>query len=129
MNKFQKGLHFRSYEDVIHFIDNTEVPVVNYLRNQIFDCIPNVIEHISYNTLFYKKKKNICFIWPSSIPWGGIEHGVSIGFVKGKELYDPGNFLDKNGRKNVATKVFYEVNEIEEELLREFLFQASELDQ
>jgi len=130
MNKFQ-NVSFADVQECLDYLPEQERAMVNRLRGLIFDCIPHVTERLNYNTPFYFKKKRLCYIWPGSIPWGGIREGVSLGFANGHQLHDEWNFLNKDKKKVIATRIFYSLKEINEhkEIIRTLLFEAAELDE
>lgn len=122
-------LKFDSLTEFLDFLPGEERILVEDLRNIILECIPNVTERISYNVPYYFGNRRICFIWPSSIPWGNVEaNGVKLGFCYGELIENDLLYLDKEGRKSVLTKSFLTTEDINEELLRRYLFQAYEID-
>lgn len=129
MNKFQKNIKFFAIDDFFHYLPENELKIVLRLRKIIQSCMPNCIEKLSYNVPYYKINSNICYLWPASIPWGKVKkHGVQIGFCKGQKLYDEINYLDKSNRKIIASKTFFDIKEIDEDLLKAYLFNAIDLD-
>jgi hypothetical protein len=127
MNKFQ-SVDFQDLDDLFEFLPHDESAIVKVLRNLVYDCIPEVKEKLSYNVPFFKVRKNICFIWPGSVPWGGTFEGVQFGFTSGHLLTDEGGYLEAGKRKYVRTKVFKSLQEIDFEKLRLLLFEALEVD-
>ncbi len=128
MNKFQ-NIRFSSVGDFLDYIPEEERIIVEELRNLVFECIPDIKEKLSYNVPFYSRKKRICFIWPSSIPWGKVkENGVQIGFTNGHLIHDYAGILEKSDRKHLHSCTFFSVDEIDFEVLRDYLFEALELD-
>lgn len=127
MNKFQP-VDFQDLDDLFEFLPYDELVMVKALRNLVYDCIPEVKEKLSYNVPFFKVRKNICFIWPGSVPWGGTFEGVQFGFTSGHLLTDEDGYLDAGKRKYVRTKVFKSLQEIDFEKLRLLLFEALEVD-
>lgn len=99
------------------------------LRGIIFECIPDFEERLVYNVPFYYRHSRICYLWPASVPWGGIHAGVAIGFCKGYLIPDDIGYLDKGNRKEVCTKRFTSVTQVEPELLKSYLFEAVALDE
>lgn len=85
MNRFQP-IDFQDLDDLFEFIPDEELQLVKVLRNLVYDCIPEVQEKLSYNVPFFRLKRNICFIWPGSVPWGGTFEGVQFGFMQGHLL-------------------------------------------
>ncbi len=128
MTDFQKGIRFRSLEDFFDFIPSHELVIVEFLRDLIFDVIPDVREKLSYNVPYYSRHRNICFLWPASIPWGGIGEGVNLGFNNGYLLTNPDSFMEKGRRKQVYVKTFLSRKEIDSDRIRMLLLEACEID-
>ncbi len=125
-----QSVSFRNIDEFLDYLPQDELKIVNYLRKIVLDCLPGVVEKLSFNVPFYKRHKSICFIWPSSVLWGKTKNteGVRIGFSTGYLLEDTENYLDKGNRKQVYTKDFVQLEDIDEQQLRMFLFQALEID-
>lgn len=123
-------IKFDSVNDFFDFIPGNERAIAEVLREIIFECIPAVEEKLSYNVPYYYGNRRICFIWPSSIPWGNVEKdGVLFGLCYGNLLTDDLNYLEKGQRKQVFAKTFLDVSDINEDLVRNYLFQAVDLDE
>lgn len=127
MSKVQK-LNFQSVDEFLEFLPKGELNLVLYLRSIVFDCIPRVREKLAYNVPFYYLKKRISFIWPSAVPWGGIKSGVMFGLCKGAYLSNPLNYFDIGNRKEISTKVFHNIDEVEVDRIKDAIFEAVELD-
>ncbi|RKD91027.1 uncharacterized protein DUF1801 [Mangrovibacterium diazotrophicum] len=128
MGKMQP-MKFRSVEEMLDFLPENELAVVEKLRDMIYANIPEVREKLSYNVPYFSIHSRICFIWPSAIPWGKVErHGIKLGFCKGHLLHDELNYLEKENRKEVYCKTYYKPEDIDEDLLKTFLFEAVEID-
>ena len=128
-NKFQ-DVDFKNVEEFLDYLPDAELKIVLTLRKMIFDCIPNCQEKLSYNVPFYHRKKNICFIWPSSIAWGKMkQRGVRLGFTSGYLMRDEINYLDKGDRKQMFFKDFYAINDIESDMLKTYLFEAGLIEE
>lgn len=122
---------FSSFEEFLEHLSTPEKKIVLELQRLIEECIPNAKRKLSYNVPFYSLKKRICFIWPASVPWGKVKlNGVQLGFCQGFLLNDPEQFLDRGSRKQVYSKTYFKISEIEydRDLLRHFLFEAAEQD-
>jgi hypothetical protein len=121
-----------SFSDISEFLDylpDDERRIVEVLRNLVLDCIPACREKLSYNVPYYSRKANICFIWPGSIGWGGVTNqGVRFGFTRGHLLRDEIAFLDKGNRKQVYWRDYFNVSEIDPDLLKAYIFEAVEID-
>ena len=127
-HKFQT-VKFDSVEDFLEYLPQYERKIVDVLRSILLDCIPDCTEKLSYNVPYYYRHSRICFIWPSSIPWGHVKlNGVQLGFCRGYLMNDDLNFLEKSNRKQVFIKTFQEVKDIDPDLVRTYIYEAVELD-
>jgi hypothetical protein len=95
---------FSAIGDFLDYISEDELVIVEMLRKLVFECIPDCKEKLAYNVPFYYRHSRICFIWPASVPWGGVENGVAIGFCRGNFLSDEAGYLERSGRKEILTK-------------------------
>ncbi len=128
MNPFQPGIKFKSVDDFLEYLPKPERAIVDALRELIFSCLPDIEERLAYNVPFYYARKRLFFIWPSSIPWGGIKEGVQLGFVRGSELADPHGVLGLEKGKTMAGITFHSTGEIPVEAIRTLIFEAAYLD-
>ncbi len=124
MNKIQK-VNFKTINDFLDYLPEPELKLVNILRQIILKAIPECTEKLAYNVPFYYKFSRICYIWPASVPWGGITEGVALGFCQGNQLVNPDHYLSGEENKVVRSKTFRAAAEIDTELLRDFLFEAA----
>ncbi len=128
MNKFQHT-SFKNVGEFLDYIPEEEREIVETLRAIILECISNSKEKLSYNVPFYYRQSRVCFVWPASVPWGGISSGVALGFCQGHLISDEINYLERGNRKYVRSKTFHSVQEIEPELLQSYLYEAVEIDE
>lgn len=129
MNKFQP-IQFNSIGDFLDHLPEQELEIVEELRRIVYECIPDVKEKLSYNVPYFSRKRRICFIWPASVPWGKTPmDGVQFGFTNGNLLHDDLNYLDKGTRKQVYSKTFHSLDEIDSEILRSYIFEALSVDE
>ncbi|MEL6538147.1 MAG: DUF1801 domain-containing protein [Bacteroidota bacterium] len=120
---------FQSIEDFLEYLPDHERKIVDKLRILVWDCLPDGREKLSYNVPFFTRHRRIFFIWPSSVPWGKVKlNGVRMGFCEGYRIQDEIGYLEKGNRKQVATKTFFNPQEIDEDLLRAYLFEAIQVD-
>jgi hypothetical protein len=120
---------FKSVGEFLDFLPQNELQIVEHLRNIIFEEIPDCKEKLAYNVPFYYRHSRICFLWPASVPWGGVHAGVTLGFCKGYLITDEINYLEKQDRKQVKTKTFTSEKQIDRDLLRSYLLEAKEIDE
>jgi hypothetical protein len=53
---------FRTVDEFLEFLPDDELKIVTLLRSTVFNCVPTIIEKLSYNVPFYKKNKGMFFI-------------------------------------------------------------------
>jgi hypothetical protein len=128
-NKFQ-DYDFKDVGEFLAYLPADELEIVVFLRNLVFNCIPNCTEKLNYNVPYYKVNKNICFIWPAAIMWGHTKSysGVRFGFTSGNLLNDEWNYLEKGNRKLTYWKDFQNIKDINADILKALLFEAVEID-
>jgi hypothetical protein len=103
--------------------------ITDVLRQIILSAYPGYIrEKISYHVPFYYGNKGIAIIWPASIPRGGIESGVLLGFWHGNKIMDPDNYLVHGTNKQVFYKIFQSADEIDDRAILKLLKEAVHLD-
>lgn len=126
-----QNVKFEDLEEFFDFLPEEERVVVRYLRRIILECIPNCTEKLSYNVPYYKGHTNICFAWPASVLWGKTQtyEGVRLGFVSGHLMYDDINYLEEGNRKYVRCRDFRSIDEIEEDVLRAYIYDALRVDE
>lgn len=124
-------LKFRDLEEMLDFLPTEERDVTLALRQVILNAIPGVREKLSYNVPFYSLRRGICFIWPSSVLWGGKKshEGVRLGFQKGYLMRDGMDFLVKGSRKHVFCHDYFGVRDIDVDVLKTYLWEAVHIDQ
>ncbi len=103
--------------------------ITDVLRQVIIENLPATCkEKISYGVPFFYGNKGICIIWPSTIPRGGIKRGVLLGFWYGNRLDDQDNYLIHGTNKQIFYKIFYSVDDINENAIVKLLKVAVKLD-
>lgn len=126
MNKFQP-IDFQDLDDLYAYLSAHELAMVKALRSLVHECIPEVKEKLSYNVPFFRVRRNLCYIWPGSVPWGGTFEGVQFGFTKGNLLVDQ-DYLEAGKRKHVRSKTYQSMQAIDFDKLRELIFEALIID-
>jgi uncharacterized protein YdhG (YjbR/CyaY superfamily) len=125
-----QNVQFRSIDELSAFLPKDQLEIVERLRELVTECIPDVEERLSFNVPFYRRLGAVCFIWPGAVPWGSkTREGVEFGFNYGNLLSDEGQYLDKGTRKQVFSKRFFSAEEIREDVLRNLIFEAVEVDE
>lgn len=116
-------------DEFLDYLPENEKEIVLFPRAIILECLPGCKEKLAYNVPYYYRNSRICFIWPPSVPWGNVNiKGVQLGFCQGYLLRDELNYLEKGDRKQVYWKCFSSLEEIDVALVRNFLFEALEID-
>lgn len=129
MKPFQP-VKFQSLEDFLSYLPDEERRMVDRLRHLVLDCLPDAQERLAYNVPFYYRHRRICYIWPSAVPWGKVrEGGVQLGFPEGYRMQDEIGWLERGSRKQVYMKTFMSLAEIDEDMVRAYLFEAAEVDE
>lgn len=124
-----QSVSFRNLDELFGYLPENQLVIVEKLREIVLECIPGAEEYLSFNIPCYRKNKSICFIWPGAVAWGSKTwEGVEFGFSYGNLLADTAGYLDRGNRKQVYTRRFYRPEEINEDLLRAYLFEAVEID-
>lgn len=122
-------LKIRSILHLYELLPEEQRIIVDVLRQIVAETLPSYCkEKISYNVPFFYGKKGICIIWPSAIPRGGIKEGVLLGFWYGNRLPDAGNYLSHGTNKQIFYKIFYSVDEIDQEVIVSLLHEAISVD-
>ena len=119
-------------KSVLHLYEqlpDEERIITDVLRQIISENLPaHCREKISYNIPFFYGNKGICIIWPSSIPRGGINQGVLLGFWHGNKLKDADQYLIHGTNKQIFYKIFYAADEINEDAIVKLLREAIQVD-
>jgi hypothetical protein len=125
-----QSVSFQSVDEMLNWLPEDQLGIVERLRDLVLECIPDVEERLSFNVPFYRRHKAICFIWPGAVPWGSKTwKGVEFGFNYGSLLADEANYLERGKRKQVFSRRFYTLEEINEDLLRAYILEAAEIDE
>lgn len=127
MNKFQK-LNFLSVSDFLEYLPPTEIGIVEQLRDLILQTLPDATEKLAYNVPFYYLNKRVCYVWPASVPWGGLTTGVSLGFCQAMLFDELTNYLAFGNKKEIGTLQFTSQSEIDEQLIILLLEKGRKVD-
>jgi hypothetical protein len=95
--------------------------ILQYLH-ELLMAEPEVSCRIRYKIPFYDRKSWICYLNTTK------DKGVELAFTRGNELSNVQGLLDFKGRKQVAGITFYQLKDIQEDLLFELLQEAFLLD-
>ena len=131
--KKMQAVSFRDLDELFEFLPPDELELLRHMRQLILQSLPLAEEHLAYNVPFYRKRRNIAYLWPGSVPWGKTTFkGVQFGLSNGHLLDDPTGFMEAGNRKFVRIRVFRSMedwNEEAQDMMRYLLFQAWEVDE
>ena len=103
--------------------------IVDVLRQIILENLPaHCKEKISFGVPYFYGNKGICIVWPSTVPRGGIKHGVLLGFWYGNKLNDKDNYLTHGTNKQIFYKIFKSPEEIDDTAIIKLLREAIKVD-
>lgn len=115
-------------EEYISLLPDDERAIAAYLRHIVLNTSPKFTEKLSYGVPYFYINSRVCFIWPASAPLSIHKQGVQLGFCKGNQLINPHGIMDMAERKEVGIVLYTQINQINEDLVKELLFEAIELD-
>ncbi|MBK9176022.1 MAG: DUF1801 domain-containing protein [Flavobacteriales bacterium] len=125
------GIRSATVQDLFDFLPPDERALMERLREFIISEAPELKERLSYNILAYKLRRDVCFIWPASVLWGGEKtyEGVRFGFSHANLLVDPSGYLERGQRKQVYWRDLQKVTPTDERMLRQLLAEAVRIDE
>lgn len=91
------------------------------LRSIILNSIPGVEEQYKYKCPFYVYRGLLCYLSPT-------KNGMYIGFIKGTSLQDEDQRLTGEHLKQIRHLNFNSISDIDEDVVKDFLFQAVEVN-
>ncbi|QQR86083.1 MAG: DUF1801 domain-containing protein [Flavobacteriales bacterium] len=120
------GLRFASARELLDFLPTDERALLERLREFVISEAPQLHERLSFNILAYKQRRDVCFLWPASVLWGGKKtyDGVRFGFSHADALSDPSGYLERGTRKQVYWRDLQEFTRTDERMLGQLLEQA-----
>lgn len=127
MYNFQK-FNFLSVSDFLDYLPPTEIGIVEQLRDLILQTLPDATEKLAYNVPFYYLNKRVCYVWPASVPWGGLTTGVSLGFCQAMLFDELTKHLVFGNKKEIGTLHFKSHTDIDEQLIIRLLEKGRQVD-
>ncbi len=115
-------------EEYISLLPDDERVIAAYLRHIVLSTSPKFTEKLSYGVPYFYINSRVCFIWPASAPLSIHKQGVQLGFCKGNQLMNSQGIMDMADRKEVGVMMCLQLSDINEDLIKELLFEAIELD-
>jgi Domain of unknown function (DU1801) len=123
------SLKIKSVLELFEILPENERIIVDVLRQIVLENLPTTCkEKIAYNVPFFYGKRGISIIWPATIPRGGIQEGVLLGFWQGNKLEDTDQYLYKGSNKKVFYRIFRSPDEIDEAKIAKLLKEAVRVD-
>ena len=117
-------------EDLILDLPEPDRAITERLRSIILNAVPDMKEKISYGVPYFHRFSNVCYIWPGSIGWMNKTYdGVEFGFIQGHLLSNEQGLLKLGTRKYIANCTFMNAREIDENVIREILYEAMFIDE
>ncbi len=117
---------YKDVDDLFAQLPEDEREIVLRLRSIILETLPQVREKLAFNVPFYYLKKRIAFIWPASVPWGGISEGVALGFTQGF-VFENQAFFDKTNHKKIRQILYQNIGEIDIGVVKMLILEAAEI--
>jgi hypothetical protein len=123
-------LRIKSLVQLFDLLPEEERIIVDVLRQIILENLPAYCrEKISYNVPFFYGNKGISIIWPSTVPRGGIQKGVLLGFWYGNRIDDVDGYLSHGTNKQIFYRIYHAAEEINEAPIVKLLQEAVRIDE
>lgn len=122
-------LKHKDFDSFYETLLSTEKSVCDRLRSLLLGNFPELKEKFGYGVPYYWRFSRICFLYPASFPYSGIDTGVAFGFTRGHLLSNEQGLLDLGTRKEVAYIRILSEKDIREEPLLEILHEAILIDE
>jgi hypothetical protein len=119
---------FKDFDAFFEACLPAEQEVVVRVRDLIQTNFPELKEKFAYGVPYYWGFSRICFLYPASFPYSGLDAGVNLGFARGHLLSNEQEVLQLGDRKELAYVTFRSVGDIREDVLLEILHEAMLLD-
>lgn len=120
----------RTLEMLYSILPEDQLIITDVLREIIIQALPPYCkEKISFQVPYFYGHKGICFVWPATIPRGGIKKGVLLGLWYGCMLKDRYRYLTQGTNKQIFYKVITEVDQVNEKAIRQLLKEAVKVDE
>lgn len=111
------------------WLPDDEREIVDVLRQIVIENLPeDTVERFAWNVPCYYGRRQICIIWPASVPRGGIKQGVLLGFSQGWRLKDVDSYLTHGTNKVIFYKIYRSIDQIDERAIAKLLHEAAQLD-
>jgi len=111
-----------SIEAYISSQSDNQRKILQYIH-ELLSAYPGVTSKIRYKIPFYYRKSWICYLNP--VKNGGIEWA----FLRGNEMANIQGVLAARDRKQVMGIIWYDISEVDQNLVRELFQEALILDE
>lgn len=118
----------QSIDEFFYDLPRDEKAIALRLREIILQSAPDFKEEFSYGVPYYFRHGRVTCIWPASSA-GGPRKGVFIGFCRGNEMSNEQGIIEMGDRKRFGLIRYYDVKEINEDVLMELLQEAIMVDE
>jgi hypothetical protein len=125
-------MNLARYKDFDSFFEAclpAEQAVISRIRDLIQANFPELKEKFAYGVPYYWGRSRICFLYPASFPYSGLDAGVNLGFARGHLLSDAQGLLVMGDRKEVGYIKLGAGRDVREDVLLEILHEAVLVDE
>lgn len=124
------GLRFATVQELLDFLPEEERVLTEELRELVISEAPELKERLSFNVPFYKLHRDVCFLWPASVTWGGRKsyEGVRFALTSGHLVPGCEPYLQRGGRKQVLWRDLQAITTADERMIRQLLRGALVVD-
>jgi hypothetical protein len=124
------GLRFATVHELLDFLPAEERALTEELRELVISEAPELKERLSFNVPFYKLHRDVCFLWPASVIWGGRRtyDGVRFALTSGHLVPGCEPYLQRGGRKQVLWRDLTAITPSDERMIRQLLQAAMAVD-
>jgi hypothetical protein len=124
------GLRFTTVQELLDFLPKEERALTEELRELVISEAPELKERLSFNVPFYKLHRDVCFLWPASVSWGGRKsyEGVRFALTSGHLVTGCEPYLQRGGRKQVLWRDLSTITAADERSIRHLLQAAIVVD-
>jgi hypothetical protein len=123
-----KPAKFKDFDTFFEALLPDEQAICSKMRALILKNFPEMREKFGYGVPYYHLNTRVCFLYPASLPYSGIEKGVSFGLTKGHLLSNQQGLISMGTRKEVGYIHLNQLSDIQEDIFLEILHEAVLLD-
>jgi hypothetical protein len=119
----------KDFDSFLDDLNSDERNICLCLKGLIQEIFPELRVSWAYGVPYFSGKRRICFFYPASFPYSGIQRGVNLGLVRGYQLSNVQELLEMGDRKEVGYLHIQYPGAISTDIILEFLHEAVLLDQ